>query len=93
MATYTYETSADEDAALALELMKVNGQLVTQQKKPVDAQGLFSLFVADKLTPLRMQLLQSQMVDIQVAFMSADDAARQQMAAAVLAVTAKAVQS
>lgn len=81
MATYTYTTSADEDAALAIELMKINGQLAGQQKQPVDLQEMFVLFVADKLTPMRVQYVQAQAQPILQAFINADQPTRDKMAA------------
>lgn len=83
MATYTYTTNADEDAALDIELMKINGQLVSQNQPAVDLQGLFTLFVQQRLHPIAQQALQSRAQPLLAAFMKADEPTRAQMLAAV----------
>jgi len=72
MAIYTYETNADEDAALNLELMKINGQLVSQQRPPVDLSGMWQLLIADRLKPLTQQVLQQRLQPVIEAYMSCD---------------------
>lgn len=83
MATYTYDTNADEDAALDLELMMINGQLVSQKKPPVDLQGMFVLFVQQHLRPLVENKLTTEFADVRDAYFKGDDSARKQILAAV----------
>lgn len=76
---YTYDTTADEDAALAIELMKINGQLVGQGNAPVDLHGMFTLFVRDRLRPLTIQTIQSQVAPVIQKYLDGDAATRQKI--------------
>lgn len=78
---FQYETSKDEDAALAIELMKINGQLVSQGNQPVDLQGMFTLFVRDRLRPLTIQTLQARVAPLVQAFIDGSDIERDQLLA------------
>lgn len=83
MTTYTYDTNADEDAALDIELMKINGQLASQNQKSVDLQGMFTLFVAEKLKPMTMQTLQMRLTPLIQKFIDSPEETRQALELAV----------
>lgn len=81
---YIYTTSIDEDQALELELAKANGQLASQGQQVLNAQGLFTLFVSQKLFPLTHQVLLSQASPLVDAYVKADAPTRQQILASVV---------
>ena len=89
MATYTYTTPVDEDAALARELPRVNGQLVAQGQPPVDLQGLWTIMIFQRLQPLVSLTLSEQVSPVIQKFIQTDLAGRAQIIAAVSAVPVK----
>lgn len=76
MATYTYETSRDEESALDLEMAKINGQLAAQNKPPLDKRSIFNLIVTDKFKPLAQQFLLAQVSPVVQKYLDSDDATR-----------------
>lgn len=81
MATYTYTTNADEDAALAKQLPIVNGQLVSQGQPPVDLQGMWKILMFQRLQPLVSIALSEQAAPLLEKFRAADAAGRAQLLA------------
>lgn len=86
MDALTYTPTADEEAGLAIELMKANGQLASQGKPPLDRQGLFELFVKQHLQPFVAQVLQPKMNALQQKYLDASSAEREQIDTAIAAV-------
>lgn len=91
MATYTYETSDDEEAALDLEVLKINGQLAAQNKPPLDKKQCFKVIVADKFKPLAQQLILAKVSPIIQKFIDGDETVRAQILASADAVAADVV--
>lgn len=79
---YTYTTNTDEEAALDLELAKANGQLAGQNQPLLDKQGLFALFVSQKLQPLAQQVLLARASPLVEHFLKSDEATRTQLLSA-----------
>lgn len=89
MATYTYETSADEELAIDYDQAVVNGQRFSQTPPlpPLDRQTLFSYAVSTKwLGPSTMQRIQAKADPILQAFYSTDQPTRDKITAAVAAI-------
>lgn len=86
MTTLTYESTPDEDAAMAIGLVITNGGLMSRGLPQTDLQGYFVLLVKDKLSPMALQALVNRADPLRVAFLAADENGRQQLLAAAKAI-------
>lgn len=88
MATYTYDTSADEEMAMDYDQAVVNAQRMAANPPlpPMNKQELFVYGVSNKwLRSSSMQRLQAQFDPMVQAFIAADQPTRDKITAAVIA--------